>query len=189
MELTEPIRNKTHLKKLEDHFLKKKQYRNYLLLVTGAHTALRISDILRLKWQDVYEEENEKYRSHITFTESKTGKTKIIAIHRVIIKALHLYYPHRKGEFLFTGNRKSEKAISRVQAWQVLRSAAEQAGLGYNVSAYSLRKTYGYHAWKDGVPVNVIMDIYNHSSYEMTRRYLGVAQDDIDRAYLKAKLF
>jgi len=189
MELTEPIRDKAHLKRLEEYFIKLGQYRNYLLLVTGAHTALRISDILRLKWQDVYEEESEKYRSHITFTESKTGKTKIIALHKVIIKALRLYYPHRKGEFIFANNRGGKEAISRVQAWRILRKAAEQAGLGYHVSAYSLRKTYGYHAWKDGVPVNVIMDIYNHSSYEVTRRYLGVAQDDIDRAYLEAKLF
>ena len=34
----------------------------------------------------------------------------------------------------------------------------------------------------------VIMDIYNHSSYEMTRRFLGVAQDDLDRAYLEMHL-
>jgi site-specific recombinase XerD len=84
--------------------------------------------------------------------------------------------------FLFE-NPNTKLAISRVQAYRVIRAAAEAINLQFRVSCHSLRKTFGYHAWKSGVSPVVIMEIYNHSSFAVTRRYLGVSQDDKDEVY------
>lgn len=46
----------------------------------------------------------------------------------------------------------------------------------------------GYHAWKQGVQPALLMDIYNHSSYETTKRYLGITQDERDDIFLSVHL-
>ena len=173
---------------MPSYFLERGQLRNYVLLSLGVHTALRISDLLKLRWEDVYDEAADTFRKHITLTEQKTGKQKTLALNPQAIRALRLYLPYRRGAFIFA-SRKGDKAISRVQAWRIIHDAAEALGLREHISCHSLRKTWGYHAWtSQAVSPVVIMDIYNHSSYEVTKRYLGIAQDELDRAYMRVEL-
>ena len=185
MAATEPIRDKKEFEAFAKYFLDKRQLRNYVLVVRGAYTTLRISDLLRLKWSDVYDEQRSEFRSHVTITEKKTHKTKTIALNNRILTALRIFFPYRQGEYLFVSRRNKEKPISRVQAWRIINGAVTELGLTGRIACHSLRKTWGYHAWTSGAvsPV-VIMEIYNHSNYEVTKRYLGVSQDDLDKAYL-----
>jgi len=188
MAATEPIRDKKQLRRLASHFLERGQLRNYVLLSLGVHTALRISDLLRLRWEEVYDEAAGAFRTHITITEHKTGKSKTIALNYQAIHALRLYFPYRRGAYIFA-SRRGSGPISRVQAWRIIHGAAEALGLAGHIGCHSLRKTWGYHAWtSQAVSPVVIMDVYNHSSYEVTKRYLGVQQDDLDRAYLRMEL-
>lgn len=190
MAATEPIRDKKQLKKLADYFLHKGQLRNYTLVVLGAYTVLRISDLLMLKWSDVYDEERQAFRTHITVVEKKTKKERTIALNAHVIGALKQCYIHRRGDYIFANNRKKPKAISRVQAWRIIHSAVVELGIMGKIACHSLRKSFGYHAVKSGkVPLAVVVDIYNHSNYEITKRYLGLTQDERDAAYLGMELF
>ncbi len=190
MAATEPIRDKKQLKALGDYFLRRGQLRNYTMVVMGACTVLRISDLLRLKWSDVYDEEREAFHAHISVYEKKTGKHRNIALSKAVVFALMQLYPHRRGEFIFANNRKDAKAIGRVQAWRIIHEAVVTLGITGKIACHSLRKTWGYHACRGGaVPPAVIMHIYNHSSFEITKIYLGIEQDDIDAALCGVELF
>ncbi|MFV0485422.1 MAG: tyrosine-type recombinase/integrase [Candidatus Saccharimonadales bacterium] len=190
MAATEPIRDKEQLKRLAEYFLERGQYRDYVMIVMDTCTALRISDILPFTWDDVYDERCGVFRTRVTIIEKKTGKIKPIALNEQVIHALRIYLPHRRSRFIFANNRKDSKPISRMQAWRIVREAVTALSITGKISCHSLRKSWGYHAWTSGgVSPVVIMEIYNHSSYEITRRYLGVAQDDLDRAYLGMSLF
>ena len=47
--------------------------RNYCLIVMGLNTALRISDLRKLKWDNVYNFEHHAFRSHFLINEQKTS--------------------------------------------------------------------------------------------------------------------
>ena len=188
MATTQPIRNKQDVRNLAMYYLKKGQLRNHLLIVLGVHTALRISDLLRLRWDDVYDFERGCVRLRVSLTEKKTGKSKVLALNKAAVNALKLLAEHvaKEGRYLIE-NPNTKRAIGRIQAYRIIRSAAEALGLG-RYSCHSLRKCLGYHAWKSGVSPAVIMEIYNHSNFAVTRRYLGVTQDDKDAVYLGLEL-
>jgi len=183
MQISEPIRNENQVRAILAHYRNLGEYRNHVLIAVTLHTALRISDVLRLRCEDVYDFASGCVRDSVTLTEKKTGKSKIIALHETVVEALEIYFPQAKlGEPLIK-NISTGKAISRVQAYRLISSAACDVGISHKVGCHSLRKTFGYHAWKGCKSLAVLTDIYNHSSYAITRRYLGVSQDDRNEVY------
>ena len=191
MATTQPIKRKKDINALKKYFLARKEYRNYTLLTLGINTPLRISDMLLLTWQDVYNEHKKHWRQHITVIEQKTGKTSIIALNKSAVSALNLLYEHMEPlstDYIFKSRNTKNKPISRSRAYSIIRAAAEELGIEERIRCHSLRKTYGYHAWKKGVPPAVIMEIYNHSSIEITKRYLSIDQDEKDKVTLSLNL-
>jgi site-specific recombinase XerD len=64
-----------------------------------------------------------------------------------------------------------------------LNSAAERVGITESIGCHTLRKTFGYHAYKAGVDLTLLQSIFNHSAQSVTLRYIGIIQDDIDNVY------
>lgn len=189
MGATCPIRDKKELEVFKNYYLKQGKIRNYLLIVMGLNTALRISDLLQLQWENVYDYQKKCLRKHLYVQEQKTGKNNVIALNGSIKEALTLYWKCQSpNSYLFCVSNDTTHPISRSQAWRIVKKAAEDTGLDEHISCHSLRKTFGYHAWKQGIPPVILMNIYNHSSYQITKRYLGIEQEDKDDVFLQIKL-
>ncbi len=187
MNIAQPIRDESKLHAFKEYYREIEPIpRNYLLISIGLNTALRISDILLLRWEDVYNRQTGNYRTHIHLVEQKTKKASKIYVNHSIREALEWYWSEndiQNNSWLFGSKRNPDKSISRMQAYRIIRKAAEYYQLEGVISCHSLRKTFGYYAWNQGISPVMIMNIYNHSSYQVTKRYLGVEQDDRDKVF------
>lgn len=193
MSATCPIKNSQALENFKNYYLKvKPNIRNYAMIIMGLNTAFRIGDLLQLRWMDVYQKKKNRFREHISVTEQKTGKERIVAINAASQKVLTQFWENSREpleeDYLFPSQKNRQRPISRYQAFRIIKEAAVNTGLEEHISCHSLRKTFGYHAWKQGVPPAMLMDLYNHSSYSITKRYLCIEQDDKDQVYKNLNL-
>ena len=196
MNLAQPIKKTRDLENFKNYYKEiKPNYRNRLLIILGLNTALRISDILSLEWKYIYDFEKKEYKNHIIITEQKTGKKSQIYINSNVLDALKDYKEYleqRKqiitpNTYLFNHSNKN-MPITRSQAFRIVKQAADYYSISGVISCHSLRKTFGYHAWKQGASPVLLVTIFNHSSFNITKRYLGIEQDDKDQIFKKIKL-
>lgn len=183
-----PMRDKKQIE-LMKIYLKSKNIRNYLLLVMGINSNLRISDLLGLKVEDVWM--GKKCKEYLILREKKTNKYKKIRINESMVKAITEYIKEvnpQLTDYLFNSRKGSNKSITRQQAHNIISMAADMCGIEEPISCHSLRKTWGYWAWKQGTSLILIMSALNHSNLSVTKRYLGILQEDLDNVYINLNL-
>lgn len=188
MATMQPIRTKEEIERFKNYFLERNEVRNYTLFILGINLPLRISDILSLKWKDVYNFSLRKFRAHVQLLEQKTSKTTLLALNQPAKEALEKWMEYQGGclaeEFVFPAHdpANEDQPLSRITAYVIMKNAAEQLGMEH-IGCHSLRKTFGYHAWKNGIHLALIMAIYNHTSIAVTKRYLCIEQEDKDEVF------
>ncbi|AIF45743.1 site-specific integrase [Virgibacillus sp. SK37] len=175
MNEVQPIRDPEVIEKMKRE-LSKKGSRNEFMFVFGINTGLRISDMLLLKVKDV------RGKDFFIVKEKKTGSIKRFKINQELYIRIDSYTRDRKEEdYLFQSTR-GNTPIQRVQAYKILNEAARAIGLNEIIGTHTLRKTFGYHFYKKTKDVDMLQRIFNHSAPSITKRYIGVSQDEIDQA-------
>ena len=95
--------------------------RDWLLFVLGINSALRVSDLLRLRQADVYDDRC-RVMDAVRIREKKTGKEKTFKLNKSIRKALEEYVAavgHDPEAYLFASRKGDNLPISRTQAWEI----------------------------------------------------------------------
>ncbi|OJE39924.1 integrase [Bacillus proteolyticus] len=171
----QPIRS---LDKLEDMKWSLKKWcgdRDYTLFLLGINTGLRVSDLLRLKIADI------KGKQKITVKEGKTEKSRTIHLTN-IYKELNDYINTLEGtEWLFP-SRKGDKPISRIQAYRQLNKASDMVDIPDGIGTHTMRKTFGYWYYKQTKDIATLQTILNHSHPEITLRYIGITDEEIENS-------
>jgi len=191
LEFVQPIRDKKKIDTLKKILLAK-NVRDYCLFTLGINSGLRISDLLNLRIIDIVDE-NGKIRKRITLREKKTSKTKDFPISDVARKAITEYLKTRKFEFdepffLSKKQNNGKAPLQRDQAYKIINNATREIGITEKIGTHTLRKTFGYHAYKSGVSIEIIQKLFNHSTPSTTLRYIGITQDNLDDVYLNLNL-
>lgn len=177
MSLVEAIKNKRDIIKIQN-ILEKESYRNLLLFCVGINSGLRISDILRLNVGDV------KDKEYISLVEKKTKKHKKFPINSKLKKMFKIFTQDKPLNMpLFI--TKFNNRLDRIEAYRILKRASIKANLEENIGTHTLRKTFGYHHYKQFKDIAILQKIFNHSSAEITLSYIGIEQEEIDKSYIK----
>lgn len=177
----QPIKNKTILDQVKDTLLHpfRAGRRNYTIFQVGKATLLRVSDVLALKYSDVYEK-NGKVKTRAYIYDQKTGKQNIIYL-KPVKQDLKDYQNWLKEKnidsiWLFPSFTNSTKPLSRKQYYKIMAKTGDLLGIDY-LGTHTMRKTGAYFVYQQThFDIGFVMQLLNHSSQRSTLHYLGIDQ-------------
>lgn len=179
MTTVDPIRDKNDICKIKSVLLKS-SYRDYLLFEVGINTGLRISDILKLKVSDI------RGKYYIELKEQKTGKLKKFRMNSVLRAELENWIVTKNDDnYVFESLRTSGNPLERTRAYCILNHAAQAAGITIKIGTHTMRKTFGFHFYRQTKDIALLQVLFNHSSPSVTLRYIGIDQNILDNAMEK----
>lgn len=195
MNFVEPIRDKKKIAQIKNLLRGQGRYRDLLLFVVGINTALRVSDLLKLRVGDFLDEDG-AIKDRFVIREEKRGKRQEVVINDSIREAFGEYggaYPGAAADpnhyvFFNTRTGNFSEPIKRGQVWKFIAAICEDVGLRGNFGTHSLRKTWGYHARLQGVDLALIMHKLNHNSLAYTKRYLGITDEELEEVVRRLNL-
>ena len=165
-----------------------KQMITGFFVIFSINTGLRVSDTLRLKHSDLA---NLKPGDLLTIQEHKTKKTRKIQINDKINEA----YSYLSGKLQDRGEYQENDYVFKSQKNTVfatisLNRILKQIFAGYapNISTHSLRKSFGRRVYdthrQSEHSLTMLSDLFNHSNLSITRRYLGLRQEEFNNIYM-----
>lgn len=164
--------------------------RDYLLFVLGINNGLRAGDLLRLR---VMSFRNARVGDIVPIKERKTGKPQEIVINKAVKEALDRYFKKfpdlDDDDYLFKSRKGANKHLTVSSLNAIVKDWCKAIKLKGNFGSHSLRKTFGYILRREyGISWEIICQRLNHSSPSVTRRYLGIQDDEVNGVLMRCSI-
>lgn len=181
----EPITSARDIKSIKK--LLSDQPRNRLLFILGINTGLRVQDLLSLKVGDI---KQAKVGDRVVLREKKTQKENVFMVNKDIKDAVDDYLKtvdSKDEHFLLKSRKGSNAPLTAYAVTMYVQQWCDAINLPGNYGAHTLRKTWCYHQRKThGTSWEVIAKRLNHSSPSITRRYIGVKEEEVEEVLMKS---
>ena len=181
MEYVYPI---TDMEKLNimAKYLKDKSTRDFVIFELGINLGIRVTDFTK-QTVGFYRTVCEKECLEMIPSKTSRYKKKIrIPLQKDLKVLIEKYIDGRDDNEPMFISRDKGGMLGRQQINRIIKEAAEYAGVKENVGCHSMRKTFGYWHYKNNRDIRTLMEIFNHSSEEVTLRYIGVTDEDIAKS-------
>lgn len=176
---------KKDLKRIFEYLEKNKKIVILAIVKFALNTGLRISDILKLKF------ENLNFKNFSTIKEKKTRKIKKIFFNKICneyVEILKKYY-FKEGYsdfdrgYLFKSSFKKDSPISYQGVNFYISILKKELNIDYPFNTHSFRKTWARTVYKKYNDIVLVMKLLNHSSISITLRYIGIDEDKLNDVY------
>lgn len=170
--------------------------RNKMLFLIGINIGIRASDLRELKWSFFFNRQadgtlkfNDTYKIQPK-KQKKQGKFVTLHFNQAVKKTIENYiseYPiNNLDDYLFA-SRVGDSSITVDALRKIIKEAAIEAGIEQNIGSHSLRKTWGFWCWHQANDKNktlvMLQQAFNHSSSQVTMRYIGLMDEEISDMY------
>lgn len=156
--------------------------RTMLLIASGCYLGLRISDLIRLRWKDLLE------CDEFELVEKKTNKVRRIRLNEHLKELSIKAYEGQDIDKLVFESRVTGSGITSQRVNQILKEVAIKYKLKGRITSHSLRKTFGKRIFESHEhserALILLSQMFNHSSTAITRRYIGIVDQEIQDVYL-----
>jgi len=152
----------------------------------GLNLALRISDLLSIKFSDIHND-------RLLIKESKTGKFANIKLNKKALKLIQQRQQnHPMHVYLFQSyrNQQAINSIAKPLSRRAVTKAFSEVGEEVKVvlGTHSMRKTRGYLMYKKTKDIARVMKMLRHTSEGVTLRYIGLTQESIDNDFTNLEI-
>lgn len=182
-QLVLPIKDSYVLSEVQDTLLHnfRAGVRNYTIFQVGKATLLRVSDVLRLKQSDVFDD-NGEIKRHAFIKDKKTGKQNTLYL-RPVMNDLTNYKNwlvqknyYQQTLWLFPSTRNPQKHIDERNYYDIMFKTGKLLNIPY-LGTHTMRKTGAYMVYvQSNYNIGLVMKLLKHSSEAVTLAYLGLDQ-------------